>query len=74
MTTRSEQSTKIAMEGVISELARLLSEAAGYAAEAEEAIKKGERNLAVGTLLSAEAAIQAVGPLFAATISLHRNC
>ena len=73
MATKNDQTTQIALSGVISELSRLLAQSAAIAAEAQEAIKKGDRNLAVGTLLGAEAAIQSVGPLLAATLSLHRN-
>ena len=73
MATKNDQTTQIALAGVISELSRLLAQSAAIAAEAQEAIKKGDRNLAVGTLLGAEAAIQSVGPLLAATLSLHRN-
>ena len=73
MATKNDQTTQIALAGVISELSRLLAQSAAIAAEAQEAINKGDRNLAVGTLLGAEAAIQSVGPLLAATLSLHRN-
>jgi hypothetical protein len=54
-------------------MARILADSAAAAAEAEEAINRGERDLAVGTLLGIDAAIQAIGPLYAATISLHRS-
>lgn len=73
MSTNNDQTTQIALKGVISELSRLLTQSAAVAAEAEMAINKGDRNLAVGTLLGVEAAIQSIGPLMAATLSLHRN-
>ena len=73
MSTNNDQTTQIALKGVISELSRLLTQSAAVAAEAEKAINKGDRNLAVGTLLGVEAAIQSIGPLMAATLSLHRN-
>ncbi len=73
MTTKNDQNTQIAIAGVISELTRLLAQSAAVAAQAQDAINKGDRNLAVGTLLGVEAAIQSIAPLFAATLSLHRN-
>jgi hypothetical protein len=73
MRTDEGQGKKIALAGIISEMARILADSAAAAAEAEEAINRGERDLAVGALLGIDAAIQAIGPLYAATISLHRS-
>ena len=72
MTTR-ENTTEIALNATINALSILLSSAAVAAKDAEDAIEKGERNLAIGALMTVESAIQSVGPLYATILSLHRN-
>ncbi len=72
MTTR-ENTTEIALNATINALSILLSSAAVAAKDAEDAIAKGERNLAIGALMTVESAIQSIGPLYATILSLHRN-
>ena len=52
MAMKNDQTTQIALAGVISELSRLLAQSAAIAAEAQEAIKKGDRNQSGGILRS----------------------
>ena len=72
MTTR-ENITEIALNATINTLSMLLSSAAVAANDAEDAIAKGERNLAIGALMTFESAIQSIGPLYVTILSLHRN-
>lgn len=72
MTTR-ENTTEIALNATINALSILLSSAAVAAKDAEDAIAKGERNLAIGALMTVESAIQSIGPLYATILSLHRK-
>lgn len=53
-------------------LAQALRQAARLAAEAAAAARRGEANLAVGTLMEAESHIDQVAPLYAALLAIHR--
>lgn len=53
-------------------LSRALRDAARLAAEATAAARRGETNLAVGTLMSAQRHMDQVAPLYAALIAVHR--
>ena len=65
--------TDTALLANISILAEMLETAAAQALEAREAMERGERNLAIGTLDVAAEAMETVGPLWAATQALHRR-
>lgn len=54
-------------------LAQRLAEMSKLATEAAEAMKRGEQNLAIGTVLNFEHTLPEVDALFKTAIIMHRN-
>lgn len=54
-------------------LAQRLTEMAQLAQEASDAMKRGERNLAIGTVLGFENRIPEIEALFKTAMMMHRN-
>lgn len=62
-----------AIAATLAALAEALGAAAAAAAEASQAASRGEIDLAIGTLLTAQAEIEAAAPLMNASLALHRR-
>ena len=63
---------KQAVKANLNALAHILQTASGLANEAQEAINKGEQNLAIGTLDSFDKTLEACLSLYSASITIHR--
>lgn len=65
--------TKTVIAANLEGLAQRLTEMAQMAQEASDAMKQGEQNLAIGTVLAFESQIPEVEALFKTAMIMHRN-
>lgn len=65
--------TKTVIAANLEGLAQRLTEMAALAKEATEAMRNGEQNLAIGTVLSFESQIPEVEALFKTAMIMHRG-
>ena len=65
--------TKTVIAANLEGLAQRLAEMAELAQDASDAMKQGEQNLAIGTVLTFESQIPEVEALFKTAMIMHRN-
>ncbi len=73
MITESQKIVENAISANLAALTQRLTQAAELAQEAHEAMAKGERNLAIGTILDFDRLLPETQALFNAAIALHRG-
>ena len=73
MSKENKQIIHKAIAANLDALSQRLSQAAGLAKEAHEAMEAGKQNQAIGTVLEFERLLPEAQALFAAALVLHRN-
>lgn len=73
MKNADKQITETVITANLEGLAQRLSHMSKLATEAAEIMKRGEQNLAIGTVLEFERSLPEVDALFKTAILMHRN-
>ena len=73
MTQQPKTVIQNAITANLAALAQRLTDAADLARQAHDAMKEGEQNQAIGTIISFEQLLPEAAALFNAAIALHRN-